>query len=236
MSEDMTVPDMGEALAKAAREIAGDCRAMRNREGIMERIGDVFILLDRISRMLGKASHGFSERPVVRISDDEEKARESRPVVASVNDVMPTRPPRPSAEMREVFEQMMDSPEMEAIELMNEWLWQQKQQVLRASILFVWRNRANAWEMFKDWLAMTRAHAQQITNEVISQTDLSALLDEGTRVAGISAREARVRDSLMRRSGARAPICPDAGLRGEETKEKNRLAAARTCNRRRKSA
>ena len=239
MSEDiekLSTDKLGVKLLEIMTELAGLTSRYANRDRVLDLAADTFVGLDVLCRRLGRSDHGFRDKQVKareREEDDEESEVERAPMV--VNDVLPVKPPKPSKAMVEFHAMLEAQPSFARLEMLNEFVWKQQQRVLVASILLVWGPRTDAWLMFKMWIAMTRAHAQHLLQQVISATDVSTLLNEGTRCAGVSLREMHIYERLVKRSGAKAPICPDGGKKTLTTRNKNRKAARNNKNRKGKT-
>lgn len=208
-----------------------------NRDETLAFISDAYAALQMLAARIGGRDHGFAERTVKHVADDEDhdagqQAMDRSAVEVSLLEVLDDEGVTATRAERDLLDELTSLDQAGALERLHQFNRHEQLKVLRAMINYMWHKAETPWEMMKRALAITRRY-QRTKLRGISMTEVARLLDEKSRCAAVSARERDIHDELLIRWGIRAPKAADAGLRGESTCEKNRQRAMGNTNRRR---
>jgi hypothetical protein len=236
MTDDRSLNQLCKDAMRSCRDMSDLVSKLSNRDAALDHLTNAVTALTVVATRIGGKDHGFSERVVKRLDDDEEAAMERRAESAGVSlvDVLDADGVvMPSAAEYELVREMADYSTEEAAGILHEYVRGQQLRVLRSMIAYIWHGATNPWQMMKRALAITRRY-QKERIKGISMTEVAALLNEKSRCAAVSARERDIHDTLLVNWGVKAPKAADAGLRSPSTCIKNRKAALGNKNRRRK--
>jgi hypothetical protein len=230
--DDRSLNKLCKDAMKECKELTELVSRLSNRDAALDHLANAVAALTVIATRIGGKDHGFSERAVKRLDEEEEAAQERRAesAGASLMDVLDADAPvRPTAAERELAFELRSYTVERGAEIIHEFVRGQQLRVLRSMIAYIWHGATNPWQMMKRALAITRRY-QKERIKGISMTEVAALLNEKSRCA----RERDIHDEQLVRWGVKAPKAADAGLKSPSTCAKNRKAARGNQNRRRK--